>query len=167
MMDSLNVGNEDKPFFIERCPACLGLFFNLQELEAIIARDVPPAQIIDHLALARLAEHNGEPVRYRKCPECRNIMNRVNYGQTSGVVVDSCRDHGVYLDAGELRRIEAWVRAGGRLDATQKATQAATRPSREVGLPLTELDPYENADPEFALSGLGAVFKWLFRRTLD
>jgi Zn-finger nucleic acid-binding protein len=166
-MDGLNVGNEDTPFFIERCPGCLGLFFNLQELEAIIARDVPPAQLIDHLALARLAEHNGEPVRYRKCPVCRTIMNRVNYGQTSGVVVDSCRDHGVYLDAGELRRIEAWVRAGGRLDAAQKATQAAQRPSREVGLPLAETDPYVNADPEFALSGLGAVFKWLFRRTLD
>lgn len=165
LMDSLNVGSEDEPFFIERCPACLGLFFELRELEAIIEREVPPVQVVDHLALARLAEHNGEPVRYRKCPVCRKMMNRVNYGQSSGVIVDRCRDHGVYLDAGELRRIEAWVRAGGRLDAAQKTMETATRPSREIGLPLAfEQDPYENADPAIAIAGLGSVLKWLFRR---
>jgi Zn-finger nucleic acid-binding protein len=168
LMDSLNVGSEDQPFFIERCPGCLGLFFDQNELEAIIDREVPPAQVIDHLALARLAEHNGEPVRYRKCPVCRKMMNRINYGQSSGVIVDRCRDHGVYLDAGELRRIEAWVRAGGRLDAVQKAAEAATRPSREMALPLADAqDPYENADADFAFRGLGALFKWIFRHTGD
>lgn len=166
-MDSLNAGSEDEPCFVERCPGCLGLFIDLQELEAIVARDVPPAQVIDHLALARLAEHNGEPVRYRKCPVCRTIMNRINYGQSSGVVVDRCRDHGVFLDAGELRRIEAWVRAGGRLEAAQKAAETAARPPREIALPLAEPDPHEDGDAELAMSSLSALFKWMFRRTLD
>jgi Zn-finger nucleic acid-binding protein len=166
-MESLDVGNEAAPFFIERCPGCLGLFFDPDELEVIIDREVPPAQTIDHLALARLAEYNGEPVRYRKCPVCRKMMNRINYGQSSGVIVDRCREHGLHLDAGELRRIEAWVRAGGRLDAAHKADETAARPSHEIVLPLTEQGPYESGDPVFAIRGLGPVWKWLFRCTLD
>jgi hypothetical protein len=62
-------------------------------------------------------------------------MNRVNYGQASGVIADQCRDHGVYLDAGELRRILSWVRAGGRVAVAQKLAQEASRSSRELSLP--------------------------------
>ena len=168
LMDSLNIGSEEEPFFVERCPGCLGLFFDPHELETIVDREVPPAQTIDHLALARLAEHGGEQVRYRKCPVCRKMMNRANYGQTSGVIVDRCRDHGVYLDAGELRRIEAWVRAGGRLDAAQKAAEAAARPSRQIALSmLDEQEPHEDTDPVFAIRGLGFLLKWVFRRGSD
>lgn len=167
-MDSLNVASDDEPFFVERCPACFGLFFDAGELEAIIDRDVPPAQSIDHLALARLAEQNGEPVRYRKCPVCRKMMNRVNYGQSSGVVADRCRDHGVYLDAGELRRIQAWVRAGGRLDAAQKAAEAAARSSREMVLPFVgEANLDEDNEPEVGLRGLGSLLRLFFKRKSD
>ena len=168
LMDSLNVGSEEEPFFVERCPGCLGLFFDVHELEAIIDREVPPAQVIDHLALARLAENNGEPVHYRKCPVCRKMMNRINYGQSSGVVVDRCRDHGVYLDAGELRRIQAWVRAGGRLDAAQKAAEAAARPSREIALALAaDQHTDEPGDSSLGTGGLVALFKWIVRHALD
>mgnify|MGYP001768327630 CR=1 FL=1 len=169
-MDSLNVGSEDEPFFIERCPGCLGLFFDTHELEAVIDREIPPAQVIDHRVLARLAEHNGEPVRYRKCPVCRNMMNRINYGQSSGVIADRCRDHGVYLDAGELRRIQAWVRAGGRLDAAQKATEAAKRTTCEIAMALRgDRDQFsEDAGESTGASrGLVSVFKWIVRHALD
>ena len=55
-------------------------------------------------------------------------MNRVNYGGGSGVIVDSCKAHGLYLDAGELRRILAWVGAGGRLAAAEAAATKAPQP---------------------------------------
>jgi hypothetical protein len=32
------------------------------------------------------------------------MMNRVNFGRLSGTVVDVCRGHGTYLDAGNCIR---------------------------------------------------------------
>jgi Zn-finger nucleic acid-binding protein len=40
-------------------------------------------------------------------------MNRKLHGKRSGVIVDCCRDHGLWLDAGELRQLMEWSRAGG------------------------------------------------------
>ena len=40
-------------------------------------------------------------------------MNRLNYGRISGVIVDYCKDHGYWLDAGELEKIAKWVATGG------------------------------------------------------
>ncbi len=39
------------------------------------------------------------------CPRCNKKMGRYNFGRYSGVVVDSCRKHGIWLDRGELRHI--------------------------------------------------------------
>jgi Zn-finger nucleic acid-binding protein len=151
-MDTLDIGTSEAPFFVERCPACLGLFFDPGELEAIIDRDVPQVHGIDHLALSRLAELNGEPVHYRKCPICGKTMNRINYGKSSGVIADRCRDHGVYLDAGELRRIVAWVRAGGRLAAAEKAAEKK-RASQAIEVPAPSLPGREEGDVAFPRIG--------------
>ena len=165
-MDGLNIGNDQDPFFVDRCPACFGIFLDCGELETIIDREVPPVYAVDHLALSCLSEQNGEVVRYRKCPVCRKIMNRVNYGQSSGVVADQCRDHGVYLDAGELRRILSWVRAGGRVAAAQKAAEEAMRSSRTISLP--EIGPLgSNDDDNPGLPRLGRFLLKLFRNQLD
>jgi len=31
------------------------------------------------------------------------------------VVIDRCRDHGVFLEAGELQKLAMWIKAGGHL----------------------------------------------------
>jgi Zn-finger nucleic acid-binding protein len=77
---------------------------------------------------ARVAAPQGGTF-YRPCAVCRRLMQRVNYGHASGVIIDVCRDHGDWFDADELARILAWVRAGGDQEATKKpdplAEQAA------------------------------------------
>jgi Zn-finger nucleic acid-binding protein len=48
-------------------------------------------------------------------------MTRANFGRRSGIVVDTCRDHGTWFDRGELDAVLEFVRAGGveeELDAT-------------------------------------------------
>lgn len=40
-------------------------------------------------------------------------MNRFNFANCSGVVLDSCRPHGVWFDPDELRRIVEFIRGGG------------------------------------------------------
>jgi Zn-finger nucleic acid-binding protein len=41
------------------------------------------------------------------------MMNRVNFARLSGAVVDVCRGHGTFLDAGELHQIVEFLRGGG------------------------------------------------------
>ena len=53
------------------------------------------------------------PARYVKCPACQKIMNRVNFGRTSGVIVDVCKPHGVWFERDELRRVLAFTANGG------------------------------------------------------
>jgi Zn-finger nucleic acid-binding protein len=50
---------------------------------------------------------------YRPCVVCGEMMNRRLYGKNSGVILDSCKEHGIWFDAEELARILVWIRAGG------------------------------------------------------
>ena len=52
--------------------------------------------------------------RYRPCPVCQTLMNRKLHCKRSGVILDSCCDHGIWLEAGELRQLLEWSRAGGK-----------------------------------------------------
>ena len=47
-------------------------------------------------------------------------MTRKNYASTSGVIIDLCKDHGVWLDHRELERIVAFVRGGGLARARER-----------------------------------------------
>jgi Zn-finger nucleic acid-binding protein len=63
-------------------------------------------------------------VHYVACPVCSALMARQNFGRKSHVIVDVCRKHGVWFDAGELPRVLAFVRSGG-----------LTRPGAHDGVP--------------------------------
>jgi len=50
---------------------------------------------------------------YRPCVVCGQLMNRFNYGRVSGVIIDACKGHGIWFEAGALNRILDWVHLGG------------------------------------------------------
>ena len=105
-------------FLIERCKTCQGMFFDPNELEALLDKSVSNVYGVDLKLVNQLANerlHSDFPASYIKCPICRKLMNRLNYGTRSGVVVDWCRDHGVWVDSGELRRLLEWTKAGGQI----------------------------------------------------
>jgi Zn-finger nucleic acid-binding protein len=81
--------------------------------------------------MAILIDEAGEIERkvvYLKCPVCGELMNRRSYGARSGVVADICKDHGIWLDGGELGRILKWAKAGGQLhDQKRKEEDEAER----------------------------------------
>jgi len=114
-----NIGTS-KPLFIDRCPQCLGIFFDNGELESVVSDNVSNVYRIDYKRIEELSERErpvapaSQIIRYVKCPICRKVMNRNAYGTRSGVIIDSCREDGVWLDAGELGQISKWVKAGGR-----------------------------------------------------
>ena len=100
-----------------------------------MAQEGRSALRIDHRLLQSLSETpraSQTDWRYRPCPSCGTLMNRTLHGKRSGVVVDRCRDHGLWLDAGELRQLLEWARAGGALlDLERRQEQAAEEAKRQ------------------------------------
>jgi Zn-finger nucleic acid-binding protein len=108
----------DGKFLIERCEKCLGLFFDPGELEAVLQSTVANVFTVNRSQLDSInakMRANDYGVVYIKCPVCAKLMNRVNFGAKSGVIVNRCKDHGVWLDGGELRHLFEWMKAGGQL----------------------------------------------------
>lgn len=136
-------------FFIERCDRCLGLFFDPGELEALLQATVTHVYTINRKQLANInnARRSSEyGISYIKCPVCATIMNRVNFGSRSGVIVDRCPDHGLWLDGGELRQLFEWSKAGGSLleqERREQQRQEKERAERQKLAMATSGDPRE------------------------
>lgn len=138
---------------LERCVSCHGMFFNPGELEYLLELQTHPVVRFDPAQLDQIAADFGaaEKTRYRKCPVCADLMNRENFGGISGVIVDHCRTHGLWLDGGELRRIAEWWRAGGKFLHQENEAKKVERLRRPIPeLPVTnhagtiESPPYED-----------------------
>lgn len=166
-------------FYIERCERCLGLFFDPGELEALLDKTITHVYEIDRPRLDEIqnVKRCGEyPLGYIDCPVCKKLMNRINFGSRSGVIADKCREHGLWLDGGELRQILEWVKAGGDLYHKQKQLENAQLEleQEKKNLQFKKLDsnlnarhgaPYGEADDlELDLLPLiGRLLKKLFR----
>ena len=72
---------------------------------------------------------------YRPCPFCGELMNRRNYGGTSGVIIDLCKGDGIWFDADELARILAWIHSGGVERAREKKKEQESSGDGAVWLP--------------------------------
>ena len=118
--------NIEGHFYIERCNACMGMFFDPGELQFLLDKTVTNVYSIDYQRLVNINKelHRRESVvQYIKCPVCRELMNRINFGARSGVIVDRCKAHGIWLDGGELKHLMQWRKAGGKLLQEKRAVQ--------------------------------------------
>jgi Zn-finger nucleic acid-binding protein len=113
-MPTIDLGINGR-FYVERCWECAGLFLDPGEIEDLMAHCVTHDRHINNRLLSNINRdrYQPRPIRYRKCPVCRAFMRRCNFGQRSGVVVDLCNAHGIWLDAGELIHLLEWKKAGG------------------------------------------------------
>jgi Zn-finger nucleic acid-binding protein len=101
------------------CRTCDGVWLEAADFERICADSETQAAVLHHIA-PRAAVEARAPVKYRRCLRCGKMMNRMNFGQVSGTVVDACRGHGTFLDAGELHAIVTFIRGGGLERARQR-----------------------------------------------
>ena len=93
---------------VDGCPICAGVWLHQGELEAIQAShshdriDPDPDSIGMAFEMARQEARPPGP-----CPVCGEELSRREYAYTSQVMIESCpRGHGLWLDEGELRRLE-------------------------------------------------------------
>ena len=108
---------------VNRCPDCLGLFLPIGSLERILKNSSGAGSQVHHGLIQDLINNPAFTpgvIRYRPCPQCQTLMNRVQYGDRSGVIIDECRDHGIWLDPGELRQLIEWSMAGGDRNSIQE-----------------------------------------------
>ena len=59
-------------------------------------------------------------------------MTRKNFASSSGVILDVCRHHGVWLDHGEIEKVLSFVRAGGLQKSRERALERLKEEERRV-----------------------------------
>jgi Zn-finger nucleic acid-binding protein len=115
----------------ETCAQCGGMWLDRGDF-ARARRTQPPDEAPYHKHAVR-----PETGPYLPCVRCGELMNRKNFARVSGVLIDECGRHGVWLDAGELDSIRRFVADGG-LDRLQdreieKHTEAIRALAAEIG----------------------------------
>ncbi len=97
------------------CSSCGGLWIPPEVFEGLIRK----AQYASATATLSLAGSRGKvelerhEFRYLPCPVCDDMMVPRNFDTRSGILVDVCREHGVWLDRGELEAAIRWSRQRG------------------------------------------------------
>lgn len=162
-LESVDIGDNDR-FMVEKCPRCFGLFFDNHELEALLEKSTGKSYWINHKKLHSLLQYplHKDIVQYRKCPECSSIMQRKNYMNRSGVIMDVCIKHGVWLDAGELKQIQEWRALGGneRIKETIETQPISKKGSSKQKSNHYEEKTQESTTMETAFDILEALLRW-------
>jgi Zn-finger nucleic acid-binding protein len=115
------------------CAACGGLWLNPAALQRLSDGRETRAEVVTLLGLrAPTTKTPPDVVRYVPCPECGGLMNRKNFAQSSGVVLDVCANHGVWLDRGELERVLGFVAGGGLARARAREQQRLVEEQRRL-----------------------------------
>jgi Zn-finger nucleic acid-binding protein len=104
--------------FLE-CERCRGSWMDSASFEHVCASREAQAAFLHQFTAAPKVAASGE-VHYRKCVACGKMMNRINFGRLSGTVVDVCKGHGTFMDAGELHAIVTFIQGGGFDRARQR-----------------------------------------------
>ena len=115
------------------CAACGGLWMDPSSLQRLSDGREAHADVVSLLG-TRVPTVSTPPdvVRYVPCPQCGTLMNRKNFAQSSGVVLDVCARHGVWLDRGELERVLGFVAGGGLTRARMRERQRLVEEQRRL-----------------------------------
>ena len=136
------------------CPECGGLWLDRGEF-CLFTREYDVYRKDDDKG-EYLREPSKDPLEYIPCVRCGKLMNRKNFAKLSGVILDECGTHGVWLDSGELGKIRHFIADGG----LERAQDSAIESLR------TELKDLETEVDQVALTHKIIHFwnlkRWLF-----
>lgn len=96
--------------------ACLehGMWMQREQLVAItddLQDDVAPIAEDAAWSTSNDAPAGMVEERFHTCPVCEHTLRKDNWRYGSGIVVDVCDEHGIWVDRGEIAQIEAWEEA--------------------------------------------------------
>jgi Zn-finger nucleic acid-binding protein len=105
---------------VQECERCLGLWLDVASFEKICADREQQLAVLGVASRAPAGGTETSKVNYVPCPECSQLMNRMNFARCSGVIVDVCKQHGTWFDRDELSRIVEFIHGGGLNTARAK-----------------------------------------------
>ncbi len=91
------------------CADCEGCWFGFSEFDKVLRLSDLQLETSEIEPTLRYDKKGVDLEHLVKCPECGLRMKRHVYMVDSGVVVDMCRDHGMWLDDGELTKIRTFL----------------------------------------------------------
>jgi Zn-finger nucleic acid-binding protein len=115
---------------LRECSKCEGLWVDVRSFEKICADREQQSAVLGNASHALANSAGTVKVNYVPCPECSQLMNRINFARCSGVVVDICKQHGTWFDRDELSRIIEFIRGGG-LNASRAKEKVEIAEERE------------------------------------
>jgi len=138
---------------VHECSKCEGLWVDVATFEAICTDREQQAIVLGGASPppARV-ELTLDEVRYLHCPQCRTLMNRVNFSGRSGVIVDACRGHGTWFDRDELQHIVEFIRGGGLDMAREREKTQLDADRRKTPVPgVSSIEPVrDTSSPWYA-----------------
>jgi uncharacterized protein len=111
---------------VDYCFKCKGIWLDKGEIEHLIRI----AGGKDHLLKTINSATTHE--KKRKCPVCRRPMEKEFFGKTQKVLLDRCREHGMWSDTGELKKILALSCTEGHSSPLIRLLDAMFTPQKEV-----------------------------------
>jgi Zn-finger nucleic acid-binding protein/RNA polymerase subunit RPABC4/transcription elongation factor Spt4 len=123
---------------LEECTRCGGLWIDVSSFE-FICSNAEARQAATGLAIVAPAPIDPKVI-YLKCPQCQGLMNRMNYASRSGIIINVCRAHGVWLDRDEMRQIVQFISSGGLDHARQKEMEELQEARRAETAPIDDFE---------------------------
>lgn len=105
---------------IRECERCGGFWSAADAFENLCADREKQASVLGFAGSYRHKDPDPPTISYVPCPDCGQLMNRSNFARVSGIIVDMCKQHGVWFDAGELPKIIDFIDKGGLDRAREK-----------------------------------------------
>jgi len=118
---------------VSECAECGGLWLDPAILQTLCSDRERHSDVVATLSARAGARHViADVVRYVPCPTCAKLMNRTNFSHISGVIIDICRDHGIWLDRGELEHIIQFVESGGLIRQREREIEQLADETRRL-----------------------------------
>jgi Zn-finger nucleic acid-binding protein len=152
------------PTQLLECEGCGGIWVDAPTFEHVCAdRDARAA------VLHRWPSPERRPidtnVHYRPCAACGKMMNRLNFGRLSGTIIDVCKGHGTFLDAGELHQLVTFIQGGGLERARERQMDDLKEEGRRLrAQPQTGLEDQPLEPPSWSGFDLLSLVEHLSRR---
>lgn len=105
---------------VRECTGCGGLWTNAETFESLCADKEQQSAVLNFIGSRTFESRPTSAITYVPCPECKQLMNRSNFARSSGVIIDLCKQHGVWFDADELPKIIDFIDKGGLARAREK-----------------------------------------------
>ena len=115
-LDELHIGDVT----LDECKKCGGMWADVEMFQNVCADRENQSAVLGFIGKRDLAAEPLSKISYVPCPKCKQLMNRSNFARASGVIIDTCKQHGVWFDVEELPKIIEFIQKGGMDIARQR-----------------------------------------------